>query len=1012
MKIACIGGGPFGLYFSILMKKADPSHQITVYERNKLDDTFGWGVVFSDETLGGFEAADAESMAEVRRNFASWSDIDVFFKGEKVRSTGHGFCGLARVKLLQILEARAVKLGTKVEHLVEVTDLARFKDADLIVACDGVNSRVRDMYAQTFKPSLDWRKCKFCWLGLSRKLPAFTFIFKENEHGLFQVHAYPFDDKTSTFIVECREETWKKAGLDKADEAATVAYMEKLFAEDLQGARLLTNRSLWRTFPTIRNERWHHENVVLVGDAVHTAHFSIGSGTKLAMEDAIELAKCLGELKGKPVPEILAEYEKRRRPEVERLQKTAQTSLEWFENTQRYMGMTPLQLTFALMTRSKSITYDNLRLRDPELVRRVTEEWTSGAGVSPATRSAGVSPASSGASSPRPPITKHNRGYLPHWLREGATYFVTFRIAGSLPDNVLRELAIEKQQLDDAARQPRHSLSEKEVAVRRKQMSERIEALLDAGHGEAWLRNSKCAEVVANALKHFNGNRYDLIAWCVMPNHVHVVVAPKAEHSLESILHSWKSFTAKRCNELLGRNGEFWQREYYDRLIRDADELNSCVDYVLGNPARAGLENWDWVGEAGRGQDAHVEAGKMPALHTAGGTPAGKMPAPPTTDAPPDVKPVSDRLKKISNTGADVPPPVFTPLTLRGCTLPNRVVVSPMCMYSYNDGMPSDWTLVHLGSRAVGGAGLIIAEATGVAPEGRITPGCAGIWRDEHVPAWKRVVDFVHAHSAGKIGLQIGHAGRKASCDLPWKGGKPLKDGAWQTVAPSAIAYDAGYPVPREMAHDDINKLRADFTAAARRAHAAGFDWLELHCAHGYLLSSFISALTNKRTDEYGGTLVNRMRLPLEILRDVRSVWPDAKPISVRISTTEWAEGGLSDADRVYIAQALIENGADIIDCSAGGVVPQQNPVYGRMFQVPFSDQIRNEAGVPTMAVGNIQNADQCNTILAAGRADLCMLARAHLANPYLALHAAEHYDVDAHWPNQYLAAKPRRRKG
>ncbi|CAG0955094.1 anthraniloyl-CoA monooxygenase [Planctomycetaceae bacterium] len=773
MKIACIGGGPFGLYFSILMKKADPSHEITVYERNKLDDTFGWGVVFSDETLGGFEAADAESMAEVRRNFAYWSDIDVFFKGEKIRSTGHGFCGLARVKLLQILEARAVKLGTKVEHLVEVTDLARFKDADLIVACDGVNSRVRDMYAQTFKPSLDWRKCKFCWLGLSRKLPAFTFIFKENEHGLFQVHAYPFDDKTSTFIVECREEVWKKAGLDKADEAATVAYMEKLFAEDLQGAKLLTNRSLWRTFPTIRNERWHHENVVLVGDAVHTAHFSIGSGTKLAMEDAIELAKCLGDLKGKPVREILSEYEKRRRPEVERLQKTAQTSLEWFENTQRYMGMTPLQLTFALMTRSKSITYDNLRLRDPELVRRVAEEWLGGA------------------------------------------------------------------------------------------------------------------------------------------------------RSRSAIL-----------------------------------------------------------------------------------------PALPGSDAPPDVKPVSDRLKKVSPAGADVPPPAFAPFSLRGCTLANRIVVSPMCMYSYEDGMPSDWTLVHLGSRAVGGAGLIIAEATAVAPEGRITPGCAGIYRDEHVPAWKRVVDFVHAHSVAKIGLQIGHAGRKASCDLPWKGGKPLKDGAWQTVAPSALAYDSGYPVPREMTLGDIAQLRADFTAAAKRALAAGFDWLELHCAHGYLLNSFISALSNKRNDEYGGTLENRMRLPLEILRDVRAVWPADKPISVRLSTTEWAEGGLSDADRVYIARALVGNGADIIDCSAGGVVPHQKPVYGRMFQVPFSDQIRNEGHVPTMAVGNIQNADQCNTILAAGRADLCMLARAHLANPYLALHAAEHYDVDVHWPNQYLAAKPRRRKG
>jgi 2,4-dienoyl-CoA reductase-like NADH-dependent reductase (Old Yellow Enzyme family)/2-polyprenyl-6-methoxyphenol hydroxylase-like FAD-dependent oxidoreductase/REP element-mobilizing transposase RayT len=988
MKIVCIGGGPFGLYFSILMKKADPSHQITVYERNRLDDTFGWGVVFSDETLGGFEAADAESMAEVRRNFAYWSDIDVFFKGEKIRSTGHGFCGLARVKLLQILEARAVKLGTKVEHLVEVTDLARFKDADLIVACDGVNSRVRDMYAQTFKPSLDWRKCKFCWLGLSRKLPAFTFIFKENEHGLFQVHAYPFDDKTSTFIVECREEVWKKAGLDKADEAATVAYMEKLFAEDLQGARLLTNRSLWRTFPTIRNERWHHENVVLLGDAVHTAHFSIGSGTKLAMEDAIELAKCLRELKGKPVPEILAEYEKRRRPEVERLQKTAQTSLEWFENTQRYMGMTPLQLTFSLMTRSKSITYDNLRLRDPELVRRVTEEWTSGAGVSPA-----------GLRASRPQeIGKHNRGYLPHWKKDGATYFVTFRLADALSSGELSALEAELRKLEKQLKAIGNPKNTQDLARQiASAKAERIEQLLDNGHGQCLFKDGQCAEIVANAIKHFDGARYSLHAWCVMPNHVHVVLTPMTGHELSEIIHSWKSFSAKECNRVLGRSGTFWQSEAYDHIVRDEGEFARGIAYVLSNPVKAGLKEWPWVGDSS-GQDAR--------------TPAGKMPAPPTTDAPPDVKPVSDRLKKVSNTGADVPPPVFTPFTLRGCTLPNRVVVSPMCMYSYNDGMPSDWTLVHLGSRAIGGAGLIIAEATAVAPEGRITPGCAGIWRDELVPAWKRVVDFVHTHSTGKIGLQIGHAGRKASCDLPWKGGKPLKEGAWPTVAASAIAYDSGYPVPREMTHDDIKKLRADFVAAASRAHSAGFDWLELHYAHGYLLNSFISALSNQRSDEYGGSLEKRMRLPLEILRDVRGVWPEERPISVRLSTTEWAEGGLSDADRVYIAQALIENGADIIDCSAGGVVPQQKPVYGRMFQVPFSDQIRNEAGVPTMAVGNIQNADQCNTILAAGRADLCVMARVHLADPYLTLHAAEHYDVDVPWPNQYLAAKPRRRKG
>jgi len=784
MKIVCIGGGPAGLYFSILMKKANPLHEIVIYERNKLNDTFGWGVVFSDETLGIFERADAESLAEIRRNFAYWSDIDVFFRGQHVRSTGHGFCGMARVKLLQILEQRALALGVKVEHLVEVNDTSRFRDADLIVACDGVNSKFRDLYAAAFKPSLDWRKCKFTWLGTDLRYDAFTFIFKENEHGLFQVHAYPFDDKTSTFIVECREEVWKRAGLDQASEQQTVAYMQKLFAEDLRGHKLLTNRSLWRTFPTVRNESWHVDNIVLMGDAAHTAHFSIGSGTKLAMEDAIVLAQCFAARGQKSVPEVLAEYDKARRPEVERLQKTAQTSLEWFENTARYMKFEPLQLAFALMSRSKSITLDNLKLRDPALVREVTE-WFAGS----------------------------------------------------------------------------QSIAQGRVAA------------------------------------------------------------------------------------------------------------------------------------------------------TASGA---------SGDAPPEVRPVSDRLRQVksapqdaeSGVGANAPPPAFTPFQVRGCRLDNRIVVSPMCQYSSLDGMPNDWHLVHIGSRAVGGAGLIIAEATAVCAEGRISPGCTGIYRPEHVPAWKRVTDFVHAHSRAKIGLQIGHAGRKASCTVPWEGDKPLTQGGWQTLAPSPLPYRPDAPPPREMTAVDMTKVRVDFVEAAKRAHLAGFDWLELHYAHGYLMSTFISGLTNLRRDEYGGSLENRMRFALETLEAVREVWPQDKPISVRISATEWAPDGLNDADRVQIARWLVEAGADLIDCSAGSVVAHQKPIYGRMFQVPFSDQIRNEAGVSTMAVGNIQNVDQCNTILAAGRADMCVLARAHLADPYLALHAAEAYGVEVHWPNQYLAVKPKRRKG
>ncbi len=779
MRIVCVGGGPAGLYFGILMKKRDGRHDITILERNRPDDTFGWGVVFSDETLSIFEEADAPSLAGIRRHFAYWTDIDIFYGGERVRSTGHGFCGLARVKLLNILQQRARELGCKLEFQREVNDVAGFKDADLIVACDGVNSKLRALYADRFKPSLDWRKCKFTWLGTDLRLDAFTFIFRQNEHGLFQVHAYPFDDKTSTFIVECHEEVWRKAGLDKADEAATVAYMEKLFADDLRGRRLLTNLSLWRTFPNIRNERWSHENIVLMGDAAHTAHFSIGSGTKLAMEDAIALAREFE--KTIDVKTALAAYETARRPEVERLQKTAQTSLEWFENTRRYMGRPPLQLAFSLLTRGKSITYDNLRTRDPALVARVTEWFARQAGA--------------------------------------ATTFAATTAAA-----------------------------------------------------------------------------------------------------------------------------------------------------VAG-------------------------------------------------DAPPDVKAVSDRLRKVgapSTREATAAPPIFTPFSLRGLTLHNRIVVSPMCQYSSQDGMPDDWHLVHLGSRAIGGAALVITEATHVSPEGRITPGCAGLYKPEHTEAWARVVEFVHRHSRAKIAMQLAHAGRKGACDAPWKGGKPLPDAqAWFLLAPSAIAYNEHSQTPRAMTRADMDKVVDDFRKAAGQAALAGFDWLELHMAHGYLLSTFISALTNTRVDEYGGSLENRLRFPLEVLHASREVWPADKPLSVRISATEWAEGGLNDADRAFIARALHTAGADIIDCSAGGVVAHQKPVYGRMFQVPFSDQIRAETGIPTMAVGNIQNADQCNTILAAGRADLCVLARAHLADPYFTLHAAQAYGHDdQHWPDQYLAARPARRKG
>ncbi|MCC6465041.1 MAG: FAD-dependent monooxygenase, partial [Planctomycetes bacterium] len=644
-------------------------------------------------------------------------------------------------------------------------------------AVDGVNSLVREKYAASFQPSMDWRRCKFCWLGAEIRLPAFTFILEENQHGLFTVHAYPFEPNLSTFIVECREETWRKAGLDQADEAQTIAYCEKLFGKHLHGRRLLANRSIWRTFPVIRCKQWFHDNVVLMGDAAHTAHFSIGSGTKLAMEDAIELARVFADMGTEDVPAALREYDRRRRPEVERLQKTAQTSMEWFENAGRYYRtQQPVRFTFNQLTRSKRITYDNLKLRDPGFVAQATE-----------------------------------------WFAK---------------QNQFRD----------------------------------------------------------------------------------VQVAPPAY--------------AKAAEE--------------------------------------------------RALAAHVQA-----LGEAGGVPAA--------------------------------PPVFQPFQLRELKLVNRVVLSPMCQYSATDGMPADWHLVHLGSRALGGAGLLICEATAVSPVGRITPGCTGIYEPAHVAAWKRITDFVHSFSKARIALQIGHAGRKASADLPWKGGKPLKagEGGWQTMAPSAIAYGPDWPAPSELTAANMDAVRAQFVQAVQRAQEAGFDMIELHMAHGYLLSSFISPLTNRRTDSYGGSLEARMRFPLEVFAAARAAWPQEKPISVRISATEWKDGGLGDQDRVDIAHMFKDKGLDILDVSAGGVVPDQQPVYGRMFQLPFADQIRNEAGMAVMTVGNIQNLDQANTILLAGKADLVVLARAHLADPALTLHEAARYGHDLqYWPPQYLAAKPSSRKG
>ncbi len=745
MKVISIGGGPGGLYAALLLKKALPDAVVDVYEQNRPDDTFGWGVVFSDETMENFEAADAESLAMIRQRFARWTDIDTWYRGERIRSTGHGFCGLSRMRLLQILHDRCRAVGVGL-HFQQAIDLATARGADLVIAADGVNSRVREQLAGHFQPELDWRRCKFAWFGTDLEMEAFTFVFQPTEWGLFQVHAYPFEPGRGTWIVECHEDVWRRAGLAGQDEAQSAAFCRELFAERLGGHRLLTNKSVWRTFPTVRCQNWHHDNVVLLGDAAHTAHFSIGSGTKLAMEDSIALAAAVA-ASPDDVPAALRAYQQARIDIVQRTQHAAQTSLEWFENSARYQDQSPLRFTFNLMTRSKRITWDNLQLRDPALV-----------------------------------------------------------------EGVARATAAEE--------------------------------------------------------------------------------AP---------------------------------------------------------------------------------AGGAPA--TADGTPV---------------------------------PPAFLPLHLRGLTLHNRIVVSPMCQYSARQGVVNDWHLVHLGSRAVGGAGLVIAEMTDVCADGRITEGCAGLWDDTHVVAWRRIVEFVHQHSSAKIGVQLAHAGRKGSVEHPWSGRDvPLRKGGWPTLAPSALPFEPGWPAPKAMDRGDMDQVREAFVRSAELADECGFDLVELHLAHGYLLSSFLSPLSNRREDGYGGSLENRARYPLEVFMAVRSAWPD-KPLAVRISATDWLDeqGGFTVEEAVQVATWLRDCGCDLIDVSSAGNSPDSRPVYGRMYQVPFAERIRHATGMPVMAVGAIFGADHVNTIVAAGRADLCAIARAHLADPHLSLRAAQRYGVPQPWPDQYLAAR------
>jgi anthraniloyl-CoA monooxygenase len=745
MKIACLGGGPAGLYFAISMKLRDPRHDITVFERNRPDDTFGWGVVFSDETFENIAANDPPSAAAIRAHFAYWDDIAVYYRGEREVSGGHGFSGIARKKLLLLLQDRARELGVDLRFQTEIdsaTELA--KTYDLVVAADGLNSKTRREFADHFKPAIDLRKNKFVWLGTRQKFDdAFTFIFEETAHGWVWAHAYQFDADTATFIVECSEATWRKFGFGAMSQDETCRACERIFANYLGGQSLMSNAthirgSAWLNFPRVLCETWSHQNIVLMGDAAATAHFSIGSGTKLAMESAVSMADYLH---SEPTLEAaFAKYENARRTEVLRLQSAARNSMEWFEEVERYLQLDPVQFNYSLLTRSQRISHENLRLRD--------KSWLEGA--------------------------------------------------------------------------------------------------------EAWFQR------------------------------------------------------------------------------------------------RAGGDN------------------------------AGRR-------------------------------PMFAPLRLRELHLKNRVVVSPMAQYKAVDGCPTDWHLVHYGERAKGGAGLVFIEMTCVSAEGRITPGCTGMYKGEHEAAWKRIVNFVHAETDAKICCQLGHSGAKGSTQLGWEEmDAPLQTGNWPVMAASATAWSPRNQTARAMDRADMDRVRDQFVAAAAMAARADFDMLELHCAHGYLLSSFITPLTNRRTDEYGGSLQNRMRYPLEIFHAVREVWPAEKPISVRISANDWVgDDGIAPHDAVAIARMLQEAGVDICDVSAGQTSIRARPVYGRMFQTPFSDRIRNETGMATMAVGNIFEPDHVNSILMAGRADLVCLARPHLADPYWTLHAAAKLgDRGETWPAPYYAGR------
>ncbi len=760
MRIAVVGGGPAGLYFALLARQLGP-HEITVWERNAPDDTFGFGVVFSDETLGGIEHADPAVYRAMEREFARWDDIDIHFRPgdgrpeEVITSGGHGFAAMSRRRLLGILQDRCRELGVRLRFRTEAPDPDELRDThDLVVACDGVNSPTRAKYADRFGPTVDMRQCKYMWLGTGKVFDAFTFDVRRTPYGVMQAHAYPYDATGSTFIVEMHDSVWRRAGFAARSFAPgesdhdSISAVADLFADLLDGQPLVANNSRWISFGTVRCDSWRDGNAVLLGDAAHTAHFSIGSGTKLAMEDALALAAALHEQSD--VDSALAAYDAERRPVVVSTQRAAQASLEWFENLGRYVHQEPAQFAFNLLTRSRRVTLANLRLRDPEFVS---------------------------------------------WVERG--------------------------------------------------------------------------------------------------------------------------FSAEAARA--GTNG---------------------ISVPTGTPS------------------------------------------------------------------------MFHPFRLRGLHLRNRLIVSPMDMYSAADGVPSEFHLVHLGGKALGGAGLVMTEMACVSAPGRITPGCAGLYTDEQEVGWERVVDFVHAHSGAAIGLQLGHSGRKGSTRLIWDGiDEPLPEGNWEVCGPSPLPYSPASQVPRELTGADLDEIRDQFVAAAVRGARIGFDLLELHCAHGYLLSSFLSPLANRRADGYGGSLANRLRYPLEVFDAVRAAWPADRPMSVRVSATDWYDGGLDIGEAVQIARAFAEHGVDAVDVSTGQVVKQERPAYGRSYQTPFADRIRNEVGrefgIAVIAVGALSSWDDVNSVILAGRADLCALGRPHLYDPQWTLHAAAEQGYagpGAVWPAPFRA--------